>query len=170
MFDHISPRRAIGLPILLPVSCFLNAVTKLWDMLIHLCLCKGHTGDTIVLDCKSSWLTITQLDFVLPVVVKCEHKNQITDKINRQNLSQWCHTSHRGSNQCVIQICMNDHHHAAFIHASHCITLCSDLVQMVKILKIAYDRLSRLRRRSWIWEGEEVGLYWTMISGWIYMW
>jgi len=41
---------------------------------------------------------------------------------------------------------MNDHHHVAFIHTSNYITLHSDLVQKVNILKIAYGRSLKSRR------------------------
>jgi len=53
---------------------------------------------------------------------------------------------------------MNDNRHAAFIPASNSITLYSDLVHMVKILKVAYSRSWKSRRRSWMRNGEEVGL------------
>jgi hypothetical protein len=47
----------------------------------------------------------------------------------------------------------------AFMHASYCIALGSDIVQMVEILKIAYGTTWKSKRRSWIKMGEEVGLY-----------
>jgi len=53
---------------------------------------------------------------------------------------------------------MNDDHHAAFDHASLCITLCTDLVHMVEILKIAYGWSWKSLRMSWMRKGEEVGL------------
>jgi len=43
---------------------------------------------------------------------------------------------HGKSGQCSLQICLNDDHHAAFFHVSNCITLCTELVDMVEILKL----------------------------------
>jgi len=54
---------------------------------------------------------------------------------------------------------MNDHLHAAFIQKYNCITLHSALVDTVIILKIAYGRSWKLRRRCWIRKREEVGVY-----------
>jgi hypothetical protein len=53
---------------------------------------------------------------------------------------------------------MNDSHHAASIHTSNCITLCSDLLEMVEILKIAYVTSWNFRRMHWIKNVEEIGL------------
>jgi len=64
---------------------------------------------------------------------------------------------------------MNDNCNAAFINASNCITVRSDLVHMVENLKIPYGRLWQWRRMSWMRKGEEVWLYISKISGWIYM-
>ena len=47
--------------------------------------------------------------------------------------------SYRWSGQCPTQTQMNDDCHAAYNHASNGITLCPDAVQMVEILKIAYE-------------------------------
>jgi len=66
--------------------------------------------------------------------------------------------SHKWSGQSTTQIRINDDRHAAFIHASTCITLCTDLVHMVEILKIAYGRSWKLRRKSWMNNGQEIGL------------
>jgi hypothetical protein len=54
---------------------------------------------------------------------------------------------------------MNDSCHAAVIHASNCITLRSDMLHMVGILKIAGGISWKLRKMSWIRNGEEVGLH-----------
>jgi hypothetical protein len=54
---------------------------------------------------------------------------------------------------------MNDSHHAASIHTSNCITLRSDLLQMVEILKIAYVTSWNFRIMHWIKNIEEIGLY-----------
>jgi len=49
--------------------------------------------------------------------------------------------------------------HAKIIPISNCITLRSDLVHMVEIFHIACGTSWKLRRRSWIRNGEEVELY-----------
>ena len=60
--------------------------------------------------------------------------------------------------QCSIRICLNDDHHAAFIHASNWITLRTDLVHMLEIFKFAYGTSWKSGRKSWMRKGEEVGL------------
>jgi len=51
---------------------------------------------------------------------------------------------------------MNDDLHCAYDHASNCITLSTDLVRMVEMLKIAYGGSCKLLRMSWTSKGEEV--------------
>jgi len=58
IIDDSFPRKAISVPISLNVNIVLISVTELWYMIIRLCMCKGHTGHTKVLDSKLSWLTI----------------------------------------------------------------------------------------------------------------
>jgi hypothetical protein len=53
----------------------------------------------------------------------------------------------------------NDACHAVLIRSFNCTTLHSELMHMVKMLKIVYGRSWKLRRRSWIKNGEKVGLY-----------
>ena len=50
IFDNISLWKAICVPISLCGSCFWISLTKLWDMISGLCMCKGHTGQLGVLD------------------------------------------------------------------------------------------------------------------------
>jgi len=64
---------------------------------------------------------------------------------------------------------MNDDHHGAYYDASHCITLCTDLVHMVKILKIAYGKSWESLRMSRMRNGEELGLTMSKTSVPIYM-
>jgi len=64
---------------------------------------------------------------------------------------------------------MNDSHQAAIIHAAKNITLCSDLLHMVQIFKIAYSMSWKWRRMSSIRNGEDIGLYISNTSGWIVM-
>jgi len=137
IFDDVSAWKANGVLILLCDNLFVISVTKLWDLIIHPCRWRGHTGHTMGRGSKLSCLTITQPDIVLPVTVKWERKNWITGKMYQRNLGQWCHICDGRSGQCRMWICMIDHHHAAFIHPSNFITLRSDLVHMVRILKIA---------------------------------
>jgi len=85
------------------------------------------------------------------------------------NLSEWCHKSRRKSDQCPIRISLNDDRHAAFIHASNCITLRTDLVHKVEILEIAYGKSWKSRKRSSMRIGVEVKLYLPKISEMIYM-
>jgi len=159
IIDNLSLRKVIGVPILLQVNIFWISVTKLWDMIICLCMCNGHTGHTQVLHSKLSWLTINQPDIVLPLTDKWEHAIQIGEKIYYLDLSQWWRTSPRRIGQCTTRICMNAHHHVAFIHTSNYVTLRSDLAHIVNILKHAYARSWKSRRRNCIGQSEEVGLY-----------
>jgi len=142
--------------ILLPVSVFLRSVTKLWDMIICLCMCKGWTHHVNVLERKSSPEVANKFDFSLPITVNWESESYISDKTYWQNSSEWCHTSHGRSCPCSIRISLNDNRHAAFIHVSNCTTLSTDLVRMVEIFEIAYGTSWKLRRTSWISNGEEV--------------
>ena len=65
---------------------------------------------------------------------------------------------------------MNDDCHTAYDHASNCITLCTDLVHMVKMFKIAYARSWESQRMSWMRHGEEAGLNISITGVQIYMW
>ena len=47
-------------------------VTKLWDMIIRPCMCKGRMGHANVLDSKSYCLTTNELDIIVPVTVMSE--------------------------------------------------------------------------------------------------
>jgi len=132
---------------------------QLWDTIICLCMCKGGTRHVNVLEWNLRCKTTNKLDICLPNTVKRESKNYISDKISEQNLRRWCHTSHRSSCKCWIQICLNDDCHAAFIHAFNCMMFRTDLVHVGKGLKIAYDRSWKSRRRSWMRTGEQVGIY-----------
>jgi len=58
---------------------------------------------------------------------------------------------------------------AALLPASNCITLHSNLLHMVKILKIAKGTLWKLRRMSGIRNGEKVKLYISTTNGSISM-
>jgi len=78
------------------------SVTKLWDIIIRLCMYKGRIGHANGLDFKCDWLTTNEHDIVLPVTVKLDNWNSITDETHKQNISQWCHTSHRGCGQSTM--------------------------------------------------------------------
>jgi len=64
---------------------------------------------------------------------------------------------------------MNDTHHGAVIDPLNCITLHSDLVHFVGILKITDGRSWTSRRMSWMRKGEEVQIYISKNSVWIVM-
>jgi len=169
LFLMTSGEKVISVPILLRVSCVLVSVTKLWHMILHLCICEGHTCHAKVLDSKLSSQTTKEVDIVVPVTVQWESENYIRGKIYKQNVIQWCHVRHRRSGQWATRTCMNDNHYSAFIRASNCTTLHSDLVHMVEILKIAYCMAWKSSRTSLMRKGEEVGLYISKTSGWVYL-
>jgi len=72
--DDVALVKVICVPILLSVSLFWISVTKLWDMLIRQCVCKGHMGHPTVPDAKSSWSTTNEGYIILPVKVELESK------------------------------------------------------------------------------------------------
>ena len=159
IIDNISPWKVIDVCILLCVSIFWISLTIVWDIITHLCMCKGHTGHMKVIDSKLGWLTSDVHDIILPLMDMWECAIWIKDKMCQQNITQSCHASHKSSGQCVTRTCMNDHHHVAFVHTSTGISLHSDLIHMVKNMKIAYGRSWKSRRRNWIRDSAEVELY-----------
>ena len=76
---------------------------------------------------------------------------------------------YRNSGQCARWIDLNDNRHAEFIHLSNFITRRTDLVHMVEIFEIDCGMSWKLRKRSWIRNGEEVKLYLLKTSEMIYM-
>jgi hypothetical protein len=59
---------------------------------------------------------------------------------------------------------MNGSHHAALVNAAHCVTLRTNLLHMVKIVKIAYDpswKSSKLSRKK---NGQEFRLSMSKIG------
>jgi len=167
--DVISLWKAICLPILLHVSIFLISVTKLWDKIIWLYMCKGRKHLAKVLESKTGCTMANMFDFYLLITVKSDSKSNISDEIYQHNLSEWCHTSHSRSCQCSRRFCRNDDRDAAFIHASNCITLRTDLVDMVEIFKTAYGTSWKSKRTSCKRNNEEVKLYLPKTSEMIYM-
>jgi len=73
--DDVSIWNAIPVPILLCVSFYLISLTKLWDMIICLCMRKGRIGHANVLDFKCHWLTTNERDIVQPITVKWDNWN-----------------------------------------------------------------------------------------------
>jgi hypothetical protein len=61
---------------------------------------------------------------------------------------------------------MNNSLHVASIHASNNRIIRSDLLHIVRSLKVAYGTLWKLRRMIWIRNVEEIGLYISETSGW----
>jgi len=133
-------------------------------------MCKGWISPANALDFKSHRVTTNERDIVLPVTGKLDNYNYNRDESHLRNISHWCHTSHRCSGQSAMQSWMNDNWHGAYNHASNCITLCTDLVHMVQILKIAYGRSWKSRRMSWMRNAEEGGLNISKSRVQIYMW
>jgi len=72
IFDNVSLQKAIRVPIVLYVCFYLISVSKLWDMIIHLCMFKGRMGHANIPDSKSHWLITNELDIVLPVTMKSD--------------------------------------------------------------------------------------------------
>ena len=81
IFDVISQWKVISVPILLPVIFFLILVTKLWDIIIRLCMCKGRTSHKKVPESKSYCKTAKKLDFSLPISFTWESKRKTRDEI-----------------------------------------------------------------------------------------
>ena len=75
IFVIISSGKAICESILLRVSFYLNSVTKLWDMIIRLCMCKGGTYHVKVLVSKFSWKTTNKLRSAFPITVNSKSIN-----------------------------------------------------------------------------------------------
>lgn len=64
--------KPISIVTVLCVSCFFISVTKLWDMIMCMCMCKGHMGYAKVLGSKSSGWATNVLHIILPVSVNWE--------------------------------------------------------------------------------------------------
>jgi len=86
--DDIALVKVFCVPTLLRVSYFWISVTKLWDMIIRQCVCKGRTGHPNVLDGNSSWSSTNEWYIILPVTVKLETKTWIWDELYEESLSQ----------------------------------------------------------------------------------
>jgi len=72
--DNVSIWNVRSVPISLHVSFYFISVTKLWDMIIRLCMSKGQIGHANVLDFESHWLTTNERDIVLPVTGKSDNQ------------------------------------------------------------------------------------------------
>jgi len=64
---------------------------------------------------------------------------------------------------------LNDDHDAAFANTSNCITLHTDLLDMVEMFEIAYGTSQNWRRSSWMWTGENLEQYLPKTCEIIYM-
>jgi hypothetical protein len=126
VLDIIPLWNAICVPILLHVSIFLISVTKLWGVIICLYVCKGRTHYATGLESKSGCKAGKAFDFCLLIAVMWESTSNINHKILSQNLREWYHAGYRRCGQCSISICLNDVHHAAFIHVCKCISFHTD--------------------------------------------
>jgi len=81
IFDVWSRGKASCLPVSLRVSFFLISLTKLWDMIIRLCICKGRTHHVNFLESESHCMTTKTFCFVLQVTVKWQSKSNIRDEM-----------------------------------------------------------------------------------------
>jgi len=75
IFDVISLWKALCLPILLRVSFFLISGTKLWDKILHLCMCKSRTHHVKVQELKSPRKTVKIFDSYLQMTIKRQSKS-----------------------------------------------------------------------------------------------
>ena len=73
--DQVSIPNAIRVPIVLRVSIYMISVTKSWDMLIRLSMCKGRIGHAGVLDFTCRWLTTNERDIIMTVTIQCDNEN-----------------------------------------------------------------------------------------------
>ena len=162
--DNVSIWNAIPVLILLHLSFDLMAVTKLWNKIVRLRMCKGRIGHANVLGMISCWLVTNELYIVLPITIKWDNKNYIADETHEQNRSRWCHTSYRCSGQSAIRSWTNADRHAAHDHGSNCMTYSTHLVHIVEMSKITHGRSWKSQRVSWMGKGEEVGLHITTTS------
>ena len=165
--DHLSPWNVTDVHIVLCVSLFSISVTIVWEIIIRLRMCNGHMGQTVVLDSKLDRLTIHLPDIALYLKARWEHTLYSVEFTMKYNFTHWCHTWQMRWSPCITCICMYDHHHVAFIHIFSCIAFHSDLVHIVKIIKIASGRLSRFRRRNWWRTTQAVRLYYWKIRVYI---
>jgi len=74
-FDDISLEKVVHGLILVGIRFYLISVTKLWDMIIHLCMCKWWIGHANVQDSESSWLTTNEYDIILQITIQSENLN-----------------------------------------------------------------------------------------------
>ena len=145
---------------------FSNQIVRHDNSSVHV---QGQTHHVKVLESKSGCKTAKKFNFCLQVSVKWERNSEISDEIYNQNLREWGNTSYRSRGPCPVWICLNDDRDAAFIHASNCITLCTDLVHLVEINEIAYGMSWKFRWTSWVRKGKEVELYLPKTSEMIYL-
>jgi len=138
-------------------------------MIVRLWKCEGRTCHAKVLDFKLDCKTTNELNIVQRITVKWRSRNFVSDKLYKRKLSPWCHTSYSRSCQSSTRICPHDDSYATRMHVSSCITLRTDLVHMVEIMKIAYGTSWKSRRRRLLRKVEEVKLYKSKTSGMIYM-
>jgi len=136
IFDIISLRNAICVPIWLHVSIVLSPVSEFWDTIICLCMWDGRLHHAKDLECKSGCMMANTFDFYLPITVKWEISSYNSDEIYWQNLIEWCHKSHSESSQYSTLVCLNVHNHTHYFRVSDCISSRTALVHMVQILKV----------------------------------
>jgi hypothetical protein len=85
MFNIWSQWKASCLQIDLHDSFFWISVTKLRDVIIRLCMCKGRMHLVKVLESKLGYKTAMKFAFFLKVTIKWQSKRNISDKMCQQN-------------------------------------------------------------------------------------
>jgi len=159
IFDNVSLWKAILLPILLCVSHVLISVTKLWDMILSLCMCKGQTGFATVLDSNTHYWITNNHDMILDGTGTWDRKDIISDKIFQQNVYWWCQVSHGITSECAMETTHNDDRHAAFMNALIRIAVRLWLVNGVETLEYGNGTSCKLRRKMGMRHGEKVRQY-----------
>jgi len=109
------------------------------------------------------------MNLILSWLLLSSQKSKCKLETTQQNLSQWCHTSHRLRGRSAKCTGINDDHHTAFVLSSNCITLRIDMVHLAENIRIAYGLSRTLWRMSCMRKGEEVRLNISRTSVQIYM-
>jgi len=79
IFVIISRQKVLPVTMLLHVSFCLISVTKLWDMIVQLWICKHHLHHAKVLDFKSDCKMTNELNIVWSITVEWESQQYVSD-------------------------------------------------------------------------------------------
>jgi hypothetical protein len=130
------------------VSFFLISRTRLWEMILHLCMCQGRTHHVKGLEYQSGCKTTSPCDIWLSITDEWKSKGSSIDTIAKQNLSEEWHTSNWNNDQYSVLICQTDDTKAVFIHICNCITLCMHVMHTIEMLEMARATSWKSRRRN----------------------